>query len=245
MTEADLLRGDGTALWKQIAQQIEAAILAGRYAPGDQLPTEAQLSRSFDVNRHTVRRALAFLAERGFTRVEQGRGSFVQESVIDYQLKRRTRFSENIVSQNRVASGILLQAKEVPAEGAVARALQLSEGSPVLVLEILRSADGRPVDIASHYFPKARFPGLAAAYAETGSISRALEACGLSDYTRKETRITARTVRAGDAGHLRQPPNRPVLMTESINVDAEGRPVEYCVARFASDRVQLIVAPDG
>ena len=39
---------------------------------------------------------------------------------------------------------------------------------------------------------------------------------------------------------LSQPGNRPVLVTESVNVDLEGRPTEYGIARFASDRMQIV-----
>jgi GntR family phosphonate transport system transcriptional regulator len=243
MTGAALNRGDGTALWKQIAEQLEEAIVKGTYQPGGKLPTEHALADAYGVNRHTVRRALGVLSEKGIARVEQGRGSFVQESVIDYRLKKRTRFSENIASQNGIAGGSLLRSEEVPALGAVARELGLRKGSPVIVLEILRNANDRPIDVATHYFAKARFPGMDAAYRSTGSISLALAECGLSDYTRKLTRVTARIARSEDARLLQQAPNRPILMTESVNVDGDGRPVEYCVARFASDRVQLLVEP--
>jgi GntR family phosphonate transport system transcriptional regulator len=241
----ELARGAGTTLWRQIAQHIETEILQGRYQPGERLPTEHALADSFGVNRHTARRAVMALADKGLVRVEQGRGSFVQENVIDYRLSRRTRFSENLSAQKREAGGRLLDLYEMPAEPAVAKALDIPEGSAVIVIEQLGEADGRPLDVASHYFPQARFPGLAEAYREAGSISKALAACGVPDYTRKVTRITARPIRSADARLLQQAPNRPILMTESINVDADGTPVEYSVARWASDRVQLIVEPNG
>ena len=40
---------------------------------------------------------------------------------------------------------------------------------------------------------------------------------------------------------LMQPRNIPILVTESINVDRGKRPIEYGVARFSADRVQLVV----
>ena len=45
---------------------------------------------------------------------------------------------------------------------------------------------------------------------------------------------------ASDAELLRQARNRPVLVTESVNVDAAEVPVEYGVARFAADRFQIV-----
>ena len=173
-------------------------------------------------------------------RIEQGRGTFVQESVVDYRVKQRTRFSENVLNARQEPSGRLLQMREEPAETAVATALELRKGSAVWVIERVGEANGRPINVASHYFPKARFPDLPQTFAEAGSITATLERLGVGDYTRKITRITARAARASDARLLQQPPNKPVLMTEGINVDAGGRPVEYSVGRWASDRVQMV-----
>ncbi|HTN11112.1 MAG TPA: GntR family transcriptional regulator [Acetobacteraceae bacterium] len=76
-------REDGVALWRQIANALEAEIAAATLAPGARLPTEAQLAARFAVNRHTVRRALEEMSRNGLIRVEQGRGSFVAEDVLD------------------------------------------------------------------------------------------------------------------------------------------------------------------
>lgn len=244
-TGQGLARGSGTALWRQIAEQLEQQILSGRYAPGDRLPTELVLAQEFGVNRHTLRRAVAELAERGIVRIEQGRGSFVQEDVIDYRVKKRTRFTENILDARRDPSGVVLAVTDIPADEAVAKALEIRKGSMVVALDRLAVVDGRPVCVSRAHFPKARLPGLAAALAANPSISNALAAAGVTDYSRKTTRVTARLARAADARLLQQAPTRPILLAESVNVDGQGRPVEYAVSRWASDRVQLVFEPEG
>src|SRR5260370_38138540 len=79
-------REAGVALWRRIMRALESEIAAGTLPPGGRLPTEAQLSQRFDVNRHTVRRALEEMSRNGLVRVEQGRGSFVAEDLLDYTL---------------------------------------------------------------------------------------------------------------------------------------------------------------
>lgn len=235
-----LARMSGVALWRQIEQEIEADIRAKQYGPGDRLPTEAELSQRFAVNRHTVRRAMLGLQERGLVRVEQGRGSFVQENIVDYRLSRRTRFSENILTLRRDPSGELVRVARLPADKTMAQMLQLRAGEPVLLLETLKSADGRPINLGSHHFPFRRFNGLAEAFKAEGSITAALRKFGVADYTRKVTRVTARMPEEEEARLLAQPRNRPVLITESVNVDESGTPIEYGIARFAADRVQFV-----
>lgn len=241
----DLARGEGMALWRQIATRLEKDIVDGRHQPGERLPTEHQMAAEFGVNRHTVRRAVAALEGDGLVRIEQGRGTFVQESVVDYRVKQRTRFTENIQNARQDPSGRVLEIREEAAEGAVARALELRKGGAVWVVERVGEANGRPISVSSHYFPKARFPTLARVFAEIGTITATLERLGVGDYVRKITRVTARPARAGDARLLQQPPNKPILLTEGINVDADGHPIEYSVARWASERVQIVFEPGG
>ncbi len=238
---APVARGQGVALWRQIASQVEREITAAGRSPGERLPTEAELSARFGVNRHTIRRAMESLETRGLIRIEQGRGSFIAEDVLDYPLGPRTRFSETIRRQNREPQGRLLRVAEQPAEVPVAEALRLPPGHPVVVAERLGLADGRPVVLGTHYFSAARFPSIAALLAEDPSITRALARSGLPDYRRHVTRITARMPTPEEAGLLQQSRSRPVLVTEAVNLDPRGAPVEFGVARYAAARVQLVV----
>src|ERR1700749_4557821 len=96
-----VLRHDGVALWRHIATRLQHDIDTGVYPAGGRLPTEAELSQQFRVNRHTVRRALEELSRGGLVRVEQGRGSFVAADVLEYAVEPRTRFSEWIRRPNK------------------------------------------------------------------------------------------------------------------------------------------------
>jgi GntR family phosphonate transport system transcriptional regulator len=163
--------------------------------------------------------------------------------VLEYRVQKRTRFSQNVLGQNRKPGAKLLEGLTTAASKTVASALELPDGAPVVRLRVVSEADGRPVDLTDHYFSSERFPGLIAAYAETRSITAALKACGLADYVRKVTRVSARMPDREEAQLLDQAANRPILLSESINVDLEGHPVEYGICRFSSDRVQLIFEP--
>ncbi len=239
----DALREPGVSLWRQITRALEDEIAAGTLAPGARLPTEAQMAARFTVNRHTVRRALEELQRGGLVRVEQGRGSFVAEDVLDYAVSSRTRFSEWIRRHNKEPSGTLLALREVPADHTVAAELGLRTGARTVMLERLGLADDRPVSISQHWFPAARFPGLLQGLQNGGGISDALAACGLADYRRQTTRVSARLPSAQEATLLRMPRNRPLLITENINVDPQGVVVEYGIGRYPTPRVQIVFEP--
>ncbi len=64
---------------------------------------------------------------------------------------------------------------------------------------------------------------------------------GVTDYRRKTTHISSRMPSAREARILHQPRNRPVLITEGVNVDPRDWPIEFCETRFASERVQFVI----
>lgn len=238
-----LQRQPGVALWRQIAADLRAAIAAGTHEPGGRLPTEAMLSARYKVNRHTVRRALDVLERDGLIRIEQGRGSFVTEDVLDYTVEPRTRFSEWVRKHNREPSGTIRQLREVPADAKVAAGLAIPPGARVVLLERLGFADDRPVGLTRHYFPAERLPGLLDALRATPRITDALRAVGVDDYLRMQTRTTARLPTAPEADLLRMPRNRPVLVCENINVDRNGVLIEFAVACYPTPRVQIVFEP--
>lgn len=233
-------RRSGIALWRQIADQIRLAISTGEYA--DRLPPELALAERFDVNRHTVRSAIAALEQEGVLRAEQGRGTFIKrKQKLAYPIGARTRFSEGLRDQAKERRGVLLDYAIEPADERTAQALGLAAESPVLRLESLSEADGRPVSRATSFFDAARFPGLEKAYADTGSITVALKSFGISDYFRRSTLISARHASAADLTDLNLSPGAIVLVTVYVNVDPESAPIQYSATRFAADLVELSV----
>lgn len=240
---APLERTHGVALWRQITRAIEQEVADGLLVPGARLPTEAQMSARFGVNRHTVRRAMEELSRAGLVQVEQGRGSFIAEDVLDYAISARTRFSEWIRAHNKEPGGRLLDLRELAADAALGAALGLRTGARVVRLTRLGLADGRPVSLGSHHFPAARYRGLLDALRACATVTEALARVGVHDYRRQQTRVTARMPQGNEAELLRMPRNRPLLVTENVNVDAAGAVVEFGVSCYPTPRVQLVFEP--
>jgi GntR family phosphonate transport system transcriptional regulator len=236
--------GESGARWRQIADTIMAELAAGTLKPGDRLATEHALATRFQVNRHTIRRSLSTLADSGFLRIEQGRGSFVAENVLEYALGRRTRFSANVAAQGREPAHRVLRVETVEAAEATLQALGLRRGAKVVAIQSSGLADGITVSTSTSFFPAKRFSTLAALLTETGSITAALAAVGIADYVRRSTRIYARLPTREEAVLLQQPPGRPVLELEAVNDDPDGVAIQHTYAVFAGDRVQLLVEPE-
>ncbi|MFC3614438.1 phosphonate metabolism transcriptional regulator PhnF [Lutimaribacter marinistellae] len=233
-----------TPVWTSIAQHLTADIAEGRHATGDRLPTEAQLAARFGVNRHTVRRALAALAEQGLVHARRGAGVFVTARPTDYPIGRRVRFHQNIAASGRIPGKRILSLTLRAADKREAEALALAPGDPVQVYDGVSLVDEEPIAVFQSVFPGDRLPGLLDALRETQSVTAALQRCGVADYTRVSTRITARAATATQANQLRLAEGAPLIRTTGINVDSDGVPVEYGRSWFAGDRVTLTLSGD-
>ncbi|MGF1659051.1 MAG: phosphonate metabolism transcriptional regulator PhnF [Rubrimonas sp.] len=231
-------------IWREIYGALRRDIGEGRFRTGDKLPTEKELSERFDVNRHTVRRALAELTTEGAIWVRRGSGAYVAEGVVDYRIGPKVKFSQNVRELGRAPAHKLLRAEIVPADEPTQRHLGLRVGEQAIELETLGFADDLPVHNCRHIFPAARFPGLIKAFEACGSITEALKNYGVIDYRRSWTRITARAPSRVVAARLRQSETQPVLRVEALNLDMAGQPIEYAVSFWAGARAQFVVEPE-
>lgn len=231
----------GIALWRQIADDIERAIAVGTYKPGARLPGETALADRLGVNRHTVRRAIAALSERGLVRAERGSGTFVETRRMAYPIGSRTRFSEIVGADGREPGGRLIASAVEPAAEEIARRLRVKPGAAVARLDLIRHADRVPICVATTWLPAARFPSIARVYAARRSMTAALASFGVADYRRASTRIVAALADAADAQRLDLRPGSPILIADSVDVDANGAPALTTRARFAAERVSFVV----
>lgn len=67
------------AKYQQIADEIRTKILNGEYPVGSVIPPELKLQEICQVSRHTIRQAIALLANEGFLRKEKGSGTYVDD----------------------------------------------------------------------------------------------------------------------------------------------------------------------
>ncbi len=227
-------------LWRRIELTLLAEIKQGMWARGAQLPSEPVLADRFGVNRHTVRRAMAALVQSGIVRIEKGRGSFVHDHRILYEIGSRTRVDENLKRQHRGHSGVLLADFQMPAPADIAKRLEVEVGSLLVVLDTLNETDGMPLSLVRTYLPADRFQNFVQAYKEHGqSMTSAFEHCGVVDFSRKSTDISARMPDNLEATRLKMPENIPVVISETVDIDGDKRAIKYGLALFPSDRVYI------
>ncbi|KPA20608.1 putative transcriptional regulator PhnF [Shimia sp. SK013] len=231
-----------TPIWQSIAVALTEDIAEGRYGPGDKLPTEAELSARFGVNRHTVRHALKSMSDNGLVHARRGAGVFVAQVPTDYAIGKRVRYHRNLEQAGRLPGKEILHLETRLADATEADALGLPEGAQVHVYDGLSLADGQPIAVFRSVFPADRFPDLTAQLDRLRSVTAALKEHGIADYTRAKTRLAARPASATQALHLRISEGDPILRSVGVNVDTDQRPIEFGTTWFAGDRVTLTLS---
>ena len=144
---------------------------------------------------------------------------------------------------NKEPSGEILALEETVADATVAAGLRIRTGARAIRYKRLGFADGRPVSLTDHYFSAARLSRILAALRGEASITAALQKCGIADYRRQSSRVTARLPSAEEALLLRTARNRPLLICENTNVDQGGAVVEFAISRYPTPRVQIVFEP--
>ncbi|MFZ4382251.1 MAG: phosphonate metabolism transcriptional regulator PhnF [Sandarakinorhabdus sp.] len=228
-------------MWRSIAADIERDIRLRVLNAGDRLPSEHALVRKYFVTRHAVRTALAHLGERGLIESTQGRGSYVRRPTLPYYIQRRTRFSEIVEGASATHENQTISIDSIPASHHLAAIFNVRPGTAILRLERLAIVNDQPTGISRHHFLGARVPGFTEAYQRRRSITATLCDLGILDYVRVQTRIHARAPTAEECALLAMPHHVPIITTQAINHDLDGRIVEYGESRFASDRIDLVI----
>jgi DNA-binding GntR family transcriptional regulator len=125
--------------------ELRQAIARGTFRPGAQLPTEAELCQMLGVSRTVVREALRVLEENGLVMRRHGVGTFVRDRPILKNLNFNFGITEMIESAGLTSGTSHLAIRSETADQEQAEQLRVALGTPLVTVERVRTADGRPV----------------------------------------------------------------------------------------------------
>ncbi|GHV76246.1 putative HTH-type transcriptional regulator YhcF [Spirochaetia bacterium] len=86
--------GSGVPVYRQIINQIENAVVSGRMAVGDRLPTIRSLAVSLKINPNTIAKAYNELEIRGIVQTQVGSGTYIADKKPDVADARQKRLRE-------------------------------------------------------------------------------------------------------------------------------------------------------
>lgn len=169
---------DERSLVLQLRDAISAMIDERGLQPGDQLPTEAELTQAFRISRPALREALKLLEQDGTIYVKHGKGRFVS-AMATLQVERPITCFESVTDMVRrfgykPTNKVLSVAEEDPPEE-VQTALRLNAGARVIRLERLRMQGKEVLVYCIDYVPRAIIPDEISEIDWSGSVLNLLE----------------------------------------------------------------------
>jgi GntR family transcriptional regulator len=207
--------------------------------PGAPIPSERDLAVDCRTSRTTVRKAVTELVAEGRLVRRQGARTHVAEPKLAWPLM-VSGFSEHAESEGLEARTAFVSANRVCAGPELAERLHIRPGAQVLSMELLRFVNGTSMALECIHVSARRFPGLAAAVAETGSLYGVLrEKYGVNVTHAVETIETAPAA-PREAALLDTEIGAPMLLVSQHSRTAEGEPVEWVRSWYRGDRYSFI-----
>jgi GntR family transcriptional regulator len=228
-------------LYHRIKEDLLDRIKGGHLAPGERIESELELMERYGVSRATVRQALGQLVSEGYLEIRRGLGTFVAAPKIQQGLLGMYSFSREIERLGmRPGTHVLALAAE-PASRAVATALGLPPGDPVVAIRRLRSADDEPLMLETSWLPERRFPRLVERDFEHQRLYDVLASAYGARPARAREEFEPVLLTSDEASLLGKHAGDPGLLLERIAYDPEGRPIEFCRSVVRGDRCRYFV----
>jgi GntR family transcriptional regulator len=89
----------GVPVYRQLIDQVQAAIASGALSAGVQLPTVRQVAVDLAINPNTVLRAYREMEIRGLLDTEQGTGTFISDRKVEYSKDERERILAQLAGE--------------------------------------------------------------------------------------------------------------------------------------------------
>ncbi|MFC0302104.1 GntR family transcriptional regulator [Virgibacillus soli] len=224
-----------------IKEELFDRIKTNKYKKGDQIPTELELCKDFNVSRTTVRTALNQLTLEGYLIRKQGKGTYVADPKLKQTLSHTIkRYGDQVAVQGKKAKIKLVALTVVPADEHLAESLQVEIDAPIQRIERVRQANGDPTQYEVAYIPWNIAPGITQEHAETSLYASFQEDFNIQVAKTIEN-IEITLVDQRISNHLKCEEGLPCFYIETVTKDDKGRRIEFSRAYFRGDKTNFLI----
>ena len=231
-------------LYMQLMKEIKEQIQSGNYKPGDQIPTEIQLSELYQVSRITVRRTIEELCAQGVLVKRQGKGTFVEAPRIYRKIENDNNmsFSTACRANGRRPSSHIISCTVMDAENWQSEFLKLEDDRKLYHIERVLSADDLPIIYEHIYVPVSRVPDLQVDRLEDGSFTRMLsEEYHVQESEKGRSTVEVRLIPKEVSEYLKMNVGEPVMILTSYINDKDERPLYISYEIIAGGRYRISI----
>jgi DNA-binding GntR family transcriptional regulator len=211
-------------LYYQVASRLQEQIEHGVLPVGGRLENEVELADRLGVSRPTMRKAIAYLVERGMLVRRRGVGTQIVHPKVRRPVE-LTSLYDDLAKTARAPRTEVRSLEVGPASDAVAEALGLAPGREVTSIERIRYADDEPLAIMHNVVP-VDVVRLTADDLERRGLYELLRVAGHMPRIANQV-VGAKAASAVEARLLGDARGAPMLTMTRTAWDESGRGVEY------------------
>lgn len=233
-----------TPAYRKVYTELKREIKAGTYKPGMLLPTESQLEEQFSVSKTTIRKAVGLLANEGYLKTKQGKGTEVLEFSTTQKLNHFSSLTETLRAKGCTVTTRSMHITRVPAPDYVARQLEIAPGTTVFMVQRVQLADNQPIALMVNYVKETAAPDLDKHTGNFIGLYEFLEAHYHIIFTSGYERISAVNADFTEAQILQIPVGAALLCSHRTSYTEQG-PIEYDTIKLVGDRYEYSVYLHG
>jgi GntR family transcriptional regulator len=234
--DLSLERGSYVPYYRQIRDQVEALIKAGKLKPGQIIFSEGACATKLGVSKMTVRQAFQALRSEGLLIIEKGKRPMISSGRIQKDFQKLRGFTAEMTRRGLKPSSKVLQFEKAAPDAATANLLRLWRNDEVYRVRRLRYADKEIVGLETILLPARMFPDLAKTDLENQSLYALMETRYAIAVEWSEEELEAIPAEKDDAKVLQVAPGFPLFSMRRIVFAKDDIPVEYGHSLFRGDR---------
>lgn len=223
---------------KTIRAQLLSAMRDGKFADCQRLPRESVLSESLGISRTQLRDILASLEREGFITRRHGVGTIINRHVLNAQTRMdiEVEFLDMIRQNGYEAAVASVRVSDGTADAKIASQLQIPEGTPIIRVSRLCTADGKPAIYCEDVIEKSLAQGSYTINDLKLPIFHFLQKfCGIFPYL-DLTDLRPAVADANLAEIFQVPMGTPLLNMDEVDFDIDGKPV-FCSNEYFVDGI--------
>lgn len=218
---------------KEIVNDLIEGITSGAIPKDSRLPSETQLGIRYECNRHTIRKVLEGLIERGYLRKVHGGPTFVNTLPSDHSLNLSSLcelYGDDIVKSK------IIKFKKETASLELCSILKIKENSKVWVIKRIRYVSGSPSHMEETYMPYSLFPDLTQNDCE-GSLLQYVEHILDYEVSHAIKNINAVKLSNEECSYLNLPNESLALQIENTGYLTNDRVYEYSINKHRDNNI--------
>lgn len=234
--DLSLERGSYVPYYRQIRDQVEGMIKAGKLKPGQVIFSEGACATKLGVSKMTVRQAFQALRTEGLLIIEKGKRPVISSGRVQKDIQKLRGFTAEMARRGLKPSSKVLQFERTSPDAATANLLRLWRSDEVYRIRRLRYADKEIVGLETIILPARMFPDLAKNDLENQSLYSLMETRYAIAVEWSEEEIEAIPAEKDEAKLLQVTPGFPMFSMRRIVFAKDDIPVEYGRSLFRGDR---------